>query len=129
MAITITLSSLGNALAQTIIDEIDTGAAVSAGYMLIETSGDAEVARLDFNTPPSFGAPASGTITLNGTPKQDTTAAGGTAAQFSIYDRDNTKQLEGVVATSGQDLDLSSLTVTAGDTVELTSFSISVPGV
>ena len=120
---------LRNALAQAIIDEIDAGVAVAQGYMLIETSADAEVARLDFNAPPSFGAPASGTITLNGTPKQDTTAAGGTAAQFSIYDRDNTKQLEGVVAVSGQDLDLSSLSVGIGDTVELTSFSITVPGI
>lgn len=115
---------LRNVLADAIDTEINTG--VGTSKMQLETSGDVEVATINFQNP-AFGAAAAGVITLAGTPLQDTSATGGTVAQFSLYDRDGTKQLEGVVAVSGQDLDLSSLTVGAGDTVELTSFSITVP--
>ena len=115
---------LRNILADAIDAELNIGAGVS--NMKLETSGDVEVATIDFQNP-AFGAAAAGVITLNGVPLSDTNATGGTVAQFSLYDRDGTKQLEGVVAVSGQDLDLSSLSVGATDTVELTSFTITVP--
>lgn len=111
-------------LANQMDDSINTGGGTS--NMKLETSGDVEVATLDFQDP-AFGASATGVITLQGTPIEDTSATGGTVAQFSIFARSGTKQLEGVVAVSGQDLDLTSLVVGAGDTVELTSFSITVP--
>ena len=115
---------LRNVLADAIDTEMNTGAGTSD--MRLETSGDVEVATIPFQNP-AFGAAAVGVITLLGVPLQDTSATGGTVAQFSLFDRDGTKQLEGVVAVSGQDLDLSSLSVGVGDTVELTSFSITVP--
>ena len=111
-------------LANQMDDSINTGGGTS--NMKLETSGDVEVATLDFQNP-AFGAAATGVITLQGTPIEDTAATGGTVAQFSIYARSGTKQLEGVVAVAGQDLDLTSLVVGVGDTVELTSFSITVP--
>jgi hypothetical protein len=115
---------LRNVLADAIDNEINTG--VGTAELRFETSADAEVATIPLQNP-AFGNAATGTITLQGTPIQDTTATGGTVAQFSIYDRDATKQLEGVVATSGGDINMSSLVVGANDTVELTSFSITVP--
>ena len=115
---------LRNVLADAIDNELNTGAGTA--NMKLETSGDVEVATINFQNP-AFGAAATGVITLAGTPLSDTNATGGTVAQFSLFDRDGTKQLEGVVAVSGQDLDLSSLSVGATDTVELTSFSIEVP--
>lgn len=111
-------------LANQMDDSINTGGGTS--NMKLETSGDVEVATLDFQNP-AFGAASTGVITLQGTPIEDTSASGGTVAQFSIYARSGTKQLEGVVAVTGQDLDLTSLVVGVGDTVELTSFSITVP--
>jgi len=123
MALTLE-TGLRNSLADEIESEMSTGAGTS--NMKLETSGDVEVATIDFQNP-AFGAAASGTITLLGVPLSDTTATGGTVAQFSLYDRNADKNLEGVVAVSGQDLDLSSLSVGAGDTVELTSFTITVP--
>lgn len=116
--------ALRNVLADAIDNEVNTG--VGTAELRFETSADAEVATIPLQNP-AFGAAATGTITLQGTPIQDTTATGGTVAQFSIYDRDATKQLEGTVATSGGDINMSSLVVGANDTVELTSFSITVP--
>ena len=112
-------------LKNTLADAIDT-AVGAAGYMEITTSGDGELATFTFGNP-AFGNAAGGTITLNGTPIQDTNANAGTAAKFRIFAAGAVLQLEGVVAVSGQDLDLSSLSIGAGDTVELTSFSITVP--
>lgn len=123
MALTLE-TSLRNVLADAITGELDTGATFA--QMLLETSGDVEVATIVFQNP-SFGSASTGVITLNGVPLSDTNATGGTVAQFSLEDRDGTKALEGVVQVSGADLDLSSLSVGATDTVELTSFTITVP--
>ena len=123
MALTLE-TALRNALANAVDDEINTGAGTAT--LEFETSGDVEVATINLQNP-AFGAAAAGVITLQGTPLQDTNATGGTVAQFSIYDRDATKQLEGTVATSGADINISSTTVGAGDTVELTSFTLTMP--
>ena len=123
MALTLE-TALRNDLADQIDDSINTGAGTAE--LRFETSGDVEVATVNLQNP-AFGAASTGTITLAGTPLQDTNATGGTVAQFSIYDRDGTKQLEGTVATSGADINISSTSVGASDTVELTSFTLTVP--
>lgn len=117
---------LRNDLADAIDTSVNVGTTETGGKLVIETVGDAEISLHRF-ADPAFGAAAAGVITLASTPIDDTNATAGTAAQFSIYDRDDQKQLEGVVAVSGQDLDLSSLAVGLGDTVSLTSFTITVP--
>lgn len=114
------------ALADALGGLIDTGTTETGGKLVIETSADAEISLHRFSNPFDGGA-SSGVITMSDAPKDDTSASAGTAAQFSIYDRDDTKILEGVVAVTGEDLDLSSLAVGAGDTVSLTSFSLTVP--
>jgi len=114
-----------NALLDAMRVSIDVGVTESGGKLVLETTGDVEVSLHRFNAPPSFPNAASGTMTVNGLPIDDTSAAGGTVAQYSIFDRNNLKQFEGVVAVSGQDLDLSSLSVGVGDTVSLTAFSLS----
>lgn len=125
MALTLE-TTLRDALAAEIEVTINFGVTETGGKLAIETSADAEISLHRFDVD-SFGVPSTGTITLNSTPIDDTSAQAGTAAQFSIYDRNNLKLLEGVVQVSGADLDLSSLVVGAGDTVSLTSFSITVP--
>jgi len=114
-----------NALADAIDTQINTGVTQSGGKLVLETSGDAEVSLHRF-ADPAFGAAASGVITAASLPIDDTSAAGGTVAQYSIFNRQDVKQFEGVVAVSGQDLDLSSLSVGVGDTVSLTAFTITV---
>jgi hypothetical protein len=120
------VDAVRTSLADALGDTIDFGSTETGGKLVIETTGDVEVSLHRFSSPFDTGA-ATGTITMDGAPKDDTTAAGGTAAQFSLFNRNNVKLMEGVVATTGEDLDLSSLVVGIGDTVSLTAFSLTVP--
>lgn len=117
--------TLETAFRSVIADAVDTEIG-AAGFLQFETSGDVEVATITFGNP-AFGAASSGVITMSGQPLQDTSATGGTIAQFSIYKSGPTKLLEGTVSTSGADINLSSLSPAATDTVELTSFTITCP--
>ena len=117
-------TSLRNAIADAIDTEVNTGAGTAT--LVFETSGDAEVATINLQNP-AFGAAAAGVITLQGTPLTDASAAGGTTVQFSIYNRNSAKQLEGSVATSGADINITSTVIAATETVELTAFTITVP--
>lgn len=98
----------------------------AAGTLVFEEADDSEVATITFDNP-AFGSSSSGTITMAGAPKQDTDAAGGTIEHASIYKSGPTKVLELSCGTSGEEINLSSLSVTATDTVELTSLTITMP--
>lgn len=120
-------SGLQDALADAIDDYVNAG---TAPELVFETSGDGEVATIIMDASNAFGAASSGVITMTGQPKTDADATGGTVAQFSIFQnvtQGAAKCLEGTVLTSGGDINLSSLTVVAGDSVELTTFTITVP--
>ena len=114
-------------LADAITTYIDAG---TAPELVFETSGDVEVATIVLNATQSFDNAAAGVITMADQPLSDTNATGGIVAQFSIFQnvgQGAAKVLEGNVLTSGADINLSSLTVGATDTVELTTFTITVP--
>ena len=115
-----------DALSNEIDNEINAGLTETGGKMVIETTGDAEISLHRFDAT-AFNASSTGVITLQSTPIDDTSAIAGIAAQFSLSDRNNVKVLEGVVQVTGADLDLSSLSVGGGDTVSLTSFTITTP--
>jgi hypothetical protein len=115
------------ALADAIAASVDNGTTETGGKLVIETTADVEVSLHRFVDPAFGGGAVAGVLTLDSVPIDDTSAAGGTAAQYSVFDRDNTKLWEGVVAVTGQDLDLSSLSVGVGDTVSLTAFTVTQP--
>ena len=120
-------TGLRNALADAIDDYVNAG---TAPELVFETSGDVEVATIVLDATNAFGAASSGVITMTGQPKTDASATGGTVAQFSIYQNVSqgaSKVLEGTVATSGADINISSVKVVATDSVELTTFTITVP--
>ncbi len=120
-------TGLRDALANEIDNYVNAG---TAPELVFETSGDVAVASIIMDASDAFGAAATGVITMTGQPKSDTNAAGGTVAQFSIYQnvgQGAAKALEGNVQVSGGDINLSSLSVGATDTVELTTFTITVP--
>jgi hypothetical protein len=113
-----------NALADAFDAHVNTGAGTAT--FKLETSGDVEVASFDLQNP-AFGSASSGVITLAGVPIQDTSAAGGTVAQASLYNRNADKVCEAVAATSGQEVTVSSTTVGVGETVSLTALTVTVP--
>lgn len=111
-----------NAIADAVDTEIGTTATIE-----FQTSGDVEVATISFGNP-AFGAASSGTITMTGQPLSDTSATGGTMAKFRIKSAGTTEKISGTVGTSGSDINFSGgVTVGAGDTVELTTFTITCP--
>jgi len=120
-------TSARNAACDAIVDLIDAGA--GAGTLVFETVADAEVATLTFSDPAfdnaATGTAASGQAGFLISP--DTNATGGTIAQASAYDSNAAKVIEFTCGTSGADINLSSLSITAGDTVSCSSLTITVP--
>lgn len=114
-------TAVRNGLADFIDAQVNGG--TGAGTLEFQTSGDVEVATLTFGDP-AFGAAASGVITANSI-TDDTNATGGTVAKFVIKDGDGTSILSGSVTGSGGggDIELSSTSVGAGDTVSVSSLT------
>lgn len=109
---------------QAVIDQIDAGA--GAGTIEIGTTGMASVLAVLTLADPS-GTAASGVITLDFDPDiSDTSAnASGTAAEARIKDSNGTVVISGLtVGTSGADINLDSVSITAGQTVTLTTGTI-----
>ena len=119
---TIARDELANAL-DTIIN------AGTAPELVFETSGDVEVATIILDATNAFTAAATGVITMTAQPKSDASATGGVTVQFSIYQNvsQSGKVLEGSVGTGGQDIVISSTTIGATDTVELTTMTFTMP--
>ena len=70
---------------------------------------------------PAFGAAATGVITLAGTPLSTTASAGSetTPDNYQIFDQDSNLVASGTVTGTGA--------ITSGETVNLNSFSITIP--
>jgi hypothetical protein len=111
-------TALRDTLCNAAVDAIDSGGAGSLQFL---TSGNDVVATLLFSAT-AFGNSSSGTATAN-TITSDTNAAGGSVVSFRIRNGSNTAIIFGAVGTSGSDINLSSLTVGAGDTVSISSLT------
>jgi|SRR5262252_191612 len=73
---------------------------------------------------PSFTVSAA-VMTMAGVPKSGTASASGTATQAQIVDGGGTAQVTGLtVGTSGSDINLNSTSITSGQTVTITSGTI-----
>lgn len=114
-----------NAACDAIVDLVDGGSTDANGDLVIQTSGDVEVATLAMSNP-AFAAAADGVATANSI-SDDTNATGGTAANFILQNRDNTEVIRGDCGTSGAELNLSSLSIGAGDTVSVSELTCTVP--
>lgn len=127
MAITLTTNAR-NASCDAIVDLVDAGA--GAGTIEIKSAastvaGTSEVATLTFSDP-AFGNAATGVATASAI-TDDTNATGGTASDYTVFDSNSAAVWQGAVSTSGSDLNLSSTTIGAGDTVSISSFTLTVP--
>jgi len=84
------------------------------------------VATLVFSNP-AFGAASGPTATANAI-ADDTSATGGTVSKFKIVNGSAADAgFAGAVAVSGSDINLTSLSIGAGDTVSVTSLTYTAP--
>ena len=127
MVVTLTTTAR-NAACDAIVDLIDAGA--GAGTLELKTSastvsGTNEAATLTFSDP-AFGNASSGVATASAI-TDDTSATGGTVSDATFFDSNSAAVLQCQVATSGSDINLSSTVIGVGDTVSITSLTVTVP--
>jgi hypothetical protein len=97
----------------------------NGGTLEFQTSGGVEVATIGFSAT-AFGSATAGVATANAlTP--DSSATGGTTTQFVSKTSAAAVILTGSVGTSGTDIIIDNTVVGAGVTVDLTSFTLTVP--
>lgn len=129
-------TSARNAAADAIVDLLDAGA--GAGKIEIRTGSQPATPNTAATgtvlstvtlADPAFGAAASGTVTLAGTPLTDTGDADGTAGWFRAYDSNNNAVLDGscTVTGGGGDLELATLTISTGVTFQITGGTLTMP--
>lgn len=126
-----------NAAADAIVDLLDAGA--GAGYVEIRTGsqpatpGDAATGTLLATltcSDPAFGAASSGTATASAITDDTSADATGTAGWFRGYDSNNAAVIDGhITATGGGgNMEMASVSLVAGGLVEITSWTITMPG-
>lgn len=118
-------TAIRSGIADYVCDAVDGG--TGAGDLVFMTSGDVEVATLAFSTT-AFGAAASGVCTAAAI-SDDTNATGGTVALFKVVDGDGTEIFRGSVTATGGggDIELSSVSIGATDTVSVSSLTYTAP--
>jgi hypothetical protein len=118
-------AAVRNGVADFVVDQLDEG--VPPGNLVFRTSGDVEVATLPLSNP-AFGAAAAGVATA-GAITSDTNATGGTVAKATLENAAATKKIEcSVTGTGGGgDIEMSSVSVGAGDTVSCSSLTYTAP--
>lgn len=119
-------NAVRQAICDFVVDQIDEG--TPPGKLEFQTSGDAHVATLTFSTPSAFGSATGGVATANAI-TADTSAAAGTIAKARLRNAALTdKVICSVTATGGGgDIQLNSVTVSAGQQVSLTSLTYAAP--
>lgn len=99
-------------------------ALLNSGKIVFHTSANAAVATCTFGGT-AFGNASSGSASANAI-SDDTNAAGGTIAHAHLTKSDNTVILDVSVNTSGAEINIASLTVTAGFKVSVSSLTLSI---
>jgi hypothetical protein len=97
----------------------------NGGTLEFQTAGSVEVATIGFSAT-AFGAATGGVATAN-TLTADTDATGGTTTKYVTKTSGAATILTGTVGTSGADIIIDNTVVSAGVTVDLTSYTITVP--
>lgn len=112
-------------LADFVVDQLDEG--TPPGKLVFQTSGGVTVATLTFAST-AFGAASSGTATAAAI-VSDTNAVGGTIAKAELRNAAGTAKVlcSVTVTSSGGDIELSSVVISAGQTVAMTSLTYSAP--
>lgn len=124
MAINAIADSVRNSMCDAFVDAIDGGGG-SGLWEVHSAAFAAELATMTFSYP-AFGAAAAGVATASAI-TDDTNATAGTAAVMRVTTSTPTTLYQGTVGTSGADLNLNTLSIAGGDTVSITSATITMP--
>src|SRR5580765_6502868 len=118
-------AAIRTGIADYVVDQIDLN--TPPGKIIMQTSGGTTVATLTFSNP-AFGAASAGVATASAI-TSDTSAVGGTIAKAEFRQGVGTAiVLSSVAATGGGgDITLSSVVVSAGQTVSITSLTYTAP--
>jgi len=106
------------ALCNAAVDRIDLGTGTATGYLIFLTALDATLCTITLANP-AFGAASGPSATLLGVPLTGSVTSSGTITKFRFIDRDAATIIEGTVSTSGADINLSSVTVNNGDSIQI----------
>lgn len=122
-------TTAGTTMRNTMLDAglalVNGGTGDASGDMFLTTSADAGCATLPLSNP-AFQATVAGTATAN-TITPDTNATGGTATRCQIRNRANQEIFRCNVGVTGSDINLTSNVIPAGGTVQITSFTVTLP--
>lgn len=114
---------------------LNTAIGASATIKLFTGSAPANVAASEVGTllatltgnASGFGSVSSGVLTA-GAVTSATAAATGTVGHFRVATSGGTVIMQGTVATSGADLNITNTSINSGDTVSVSSWTITAPG-
>lgn len=115
------------AVADAVVDRIDLGSGTATGLLKILTSGDAVLVSLPMSNP-AFGAASNAVATADTITTTEATGAG-TAAKFTIVDRDDAIIATGSVTETGGggDLILTNTDINVGDPISISSLTYTAP--
>jgi len=129
MAINNIRTTVRNAMCDAYVDDLDTGTTDTGADLQIHTAAfGALLAEMEFSAT-AFGAAAVGVATANAISDETSAPATGTAALIRLRDQDNATHSEGTAGatSSGEDLEMNTTSITTGDTVSVTSATITMP--
>ena len=76
----------------------------------------------------AFGTASSGAIIMGGLTLSATAGNSGTAGYFRIHDGSNVCHVQGTCGAGSGDLSFNSTTITSGQSVQITGFTVTAPG-
>lgn len=127
MAINAISTTLRNAMCDALVDGIDTGSTDAAGAFNGHTAAYAALLFECACSNPAFGAASSGVATASAISDDTSANNTGTAAVGRVQDRDNATVFDFTIGTSGEDLNMNTVSITSGDTVSITSATVTQP--
>lgn len=127
MTINAIANSVRSGMCNFIVDALDVGTTDLGGDLLIFTAGQATLLAEPQFGAPAFGAAANGVATVNAVTSDANANNNGTAAECVFQDRDNAQVCDGTVGTSGEDVNLNTLSITVGDIVAITGGTFTMP--
>ena len=123
MAVTLTTSARDTAC-DSIVDLIDTA---GTGKLDFYTDGFGTLlAELVFGAT-AFGASSTGTATANAITAETSAVATGTAGAFRIMGGNDEVVMSGSVSASGGDINLNTTSIFQGDSLSISSLTVTVP--